>query len=343
MANEEKYRAPVTYDGIGPFPMTQMDEDGFMMEWSKYRYPHRKYQDAEALSVAPLAWNGEIAFLNGVEGYEDLWPAKFMQMRRRCQLPRNGDLKHPLYGNVFGHFAKFTPQYRANTDLNGCRVQFTFDQVLDPSRAQLDIVENNPLAGAKSAAAIVDAAITQLAAAPPARKQLFPSTIADVAIVTASQVQHLLGGPPLPVAALPSFPSADILKIADKVPFSEIVRQFDEFLREGIATYDEIEAKGQEIKARFDELTQTPELLLPENADVLIAAYSGQAETQRAAIDAQEKAARLVTFILDRNMTPMELAVYLYEDGQRASQLMDLNPLDGTEYLAGRQIRFLDL
>ncbi len=343
MANEEKYRAPVTYDGIGPFPMTQMDEDGFMMEWSKYKYPHRAIQDAEALSLAPLVWNGEIAFLNGVEGYEDLWPQKFMQMRRRCQLPRNGDLKHPLYGNVYGHFVKFTPRYKGNTDLNGCRVDFTYDQVRDPTRAQLDIVENNPLAGAKSAAAVIDGAMTALAAPPPVRKPLFDTGRIDTAIVITSQVQHIVAGPPLPVAALPSFPSADLLKIADKVPFSLLIRQFDEFLRAGIATYDEIEARGQEIKERFDELTATPELLLPENAEVLMAAYAGQADTQRAAIAAQENAARLVTFTLDRSMTPMELAVFLYEDTQRASELMDLNPLDGTEYASGREIRFLDL
>ena len=64
MADEAKYRAPVYYDGIGPFPITQWDESGFLMEWSKYRAPHRRYQDAEALSVAPLVITGKMSFID---------------------------------------------------------------------------------------------------------------------------------------------------------------------------------------------------------------------------------------------------------------------------------------
>lgn len=344
MAGEEKFRAPVTYDGIGPFPITQYDESGFMMDWSLYRFPHRRYHDAEALSVQPLTVNGQSPFFNGVEGYEDLWPAKFMQMRRRTQLPRGGYLRHPLYQNVWGIFQKWDPSYTAQT-LNGCTVNWTFTNTIDPAAAQIDIVEKNPLAGAKNNAAIVDAGVKQLAQPLPARKDIFnaaSSTAADV-VSTIAQVDSLIGTvqPPAPIT-FPVIPSPNILKIVQKPPFSEVLETFDRFLSDNRSNFDEIEAEALKIEARFKELEECPELLLPENADLFVAQQSARAEVAQAAIAAQEKAARIVTFQLDRHMTALELALFLYEDPYRADELMLLNPLDGTEYDPGAKIRFLD-
>jgi hypothetical protein len=341
--NEDKYRAPATFDGIGPFPITEWDEAGFLMDWSKYRFPHRRYQDVEALSVAPLVITGQIAFLNGVDGYEDLWPHKFMQMRRRCQLPRQGKYKHPLYGDVFGHFSRFDPQYRTST-LNGCIVQYTFEQDIDPAAGkQLDIVENNPLAGAKANAAAITGALGVLAAPKPSRRSIFSASSALDIVTTISQVDQLLqSSPPAPVT-LPSFPSAGLLAVANKFPpFTDLVEGFDIFLSDERNTFDDIAAEAASIQSRFQELASTPEMLLPENAEVLIAATQTQAQIQQAALAAQQKAAIVVEAELDRAMTPPEVAMLIYEDPGRADEIMRLNPLDGTEYSAGTKIRFLD-
>jgi len=343
VANEEKYRAPITYDGIGPFPITQWDESGFMMDWSEYRFPHRRYKDAEPLSVAPLLMNGDSPFLNGIEGYEDLWPFKFMQMRRRCQLPRGGNLRHPLYGNVWGHFTRWDPKYTAQT-LNGCTVNWTFSQDIDPAATQqLDLVERNPLAGAKANAAKIDAAVSQLAMPPVARKTGADFPIPADVIATIAQVDSLVGSiqPPAPIT-LPIVPSPNILKVAGQVPFSALIDSFDLFLRDARSNYDEIQAEADKIEARFKELEESPELLLPENADLFIAQQAARADVAQTALEAQEQAARIVSFILDRTCSPLELAMLLYEDPFRAQELVELNPLDGCEYPAGVEIRFLD-
>jgi hypothetical protein len=344
MADEEKFRRPVQYDGIGPFPMTSYDEQGFMMEWSKYRFPHKRYQDAEPLSVSPLIWSGEIAFLNGVEGYEDLWPFKFMQMRRRCQLPRNGYLRHPLYGDIFGHFSRFDPQYRTTT-LNGCMVQYTFEQVIDPNRNQVDIVNDNPLAGAKQNAAVVQAAVDQLAAPPAKRTNVITGeSVVDEVIVGIAQADSLLQSPPPAPIDFPTFPSAGIIAVANKLPpFTELVDGFDQFLTDQRNSFDDIAAEADRVNQRYDELLICPELLLPENAEVLLAATASQAEVQRAALEAQEKAARVVEMSIDRKMTAPEIALFLYEDPDRCDEIMRLNPLDLEEYPYGYTIRFLDL
>lgn len=343
MAGEEKYRTPVTYDGIGPFPLTQFDEQGFLMEWSDYRFPHRRYKDAEPMAVAPLTMNGSSPFYNGIEGYEDLWPQRFMQMRRRCQLPRGGYLRHMLYGNVWGHFTRWDPQYNA-TKLNGCDVAWTFSQDIDPGATQLDIVERNPMAGAKNSAAIVDAAVKQLAQPAPARKELFNtgSTAADV-IVTITQVDALIAtaSPPAPIT-FPVIPSPQIVKIAQRVPFQELVDTFDRFLSDQRNNYDEIAAEAEKVDARFQELEDAPEMLLAENADLFVANQSARAEVAKAAIEAQEKAARMVTFDNNVKRTALEMAMYLYEDPFRADEILRYNAIDGTEYPVGMEIRFLD-
>jgi len=342
MANEEKFRAPAYYDGIGPFPITQWDESGFLMEWSKYRAPHRRYQDAEALSIAPLVLTGEMAFINGVDGYENQWPQKFMQMRRRCQLPRNGYLRHQLYGEVYGHFSQFTPKYSTDV-LNGCRVQYVFEQVLDPNGKQLDIVENNPLAGAKSAAAAVDQAVAALAAPAPTRFNPIQGAIANV-FSQISQVENLLQTPVPPNPQIPQFPSRAIVNIAAKLPpFTELVASFEEFLQNEEATFDDIKAQADLVKARFAEILDTPELQLAENAEVLQSVTSVQADVVRAGLEAQERAARLIEYPIDRDMTPCEVSMILYEDPSRGDEIMRNNPFDGTQYPAGYVIRFLDL
>lgn len=342
MANEEKFRAPAYYDGIGPFPITQWDESGFLMEWSKYRAPHRRYQDAEALSVAPLVLTGEMAFINGVDGYENQWPQKFMQMRRRCQLPRNGYLRHQLYGEVYGHFSQFTPKYSTDV-LNGCRVQYVFEQVLDPNGKQLDIVENNPLAGAKSAAAAVDQAVAALAAPAPTRFNPIQGAIANV-FSQISQVENLLQTPVPPNPQIPQFPSRAIVNIAAKLPpFTELVASFEEFLQNEEATADDIKAEAERIKARFAEILDTPELQLAENSEVLQQVTGVQADVVRAGLEAQERSARLIEYSTDRNMTACEIAMILYEDPSRGDEIMRNNPYDGTQYPVGYTIRFLDL
>lgn len=342
MANEEKFRAPAYYDGIGPFPITQWDESGFLMEWSKYRAPHRRYQDAEALSVAPLVLTGEMAFINGVDGYENQWPQKFMQMRRRCQLPRNGYLRHQLYGEVYGHFSQFTPKYSTDV-LNGCRVQYVFEQVLDPNGKQLDIVENNPLAGAKSAAAAVDQAVAALAAPAPTRFNPIQGAIANV-FSQISQVENLLQTPVPPNPQIPQFPSRAIINIAAKLPpFTELVASFEEFLQNEEATADDIKAEAERIKARFAEILDTPELQLAENSEVLQQVTGVQADVVRAGLEAQERSARLIEYSTDRNMTACEIAMILYDDPSRGDEIMRNNPYDGTQYPVGYTIRFLDL
>ncbi len=344
MANEEKFRAPIFYEGIGPMPMTQYDESGFMMEWSTYRAPHRRYQDAEPLSVSPLVWSGEIPYLNGIEGYEDLWPQKFMQMRRRCQLPRPGPFKHPLYGNVYGIFKRFDPQYRTST-LNGCVVQYTFEQIIDPSGPQLDIVENNPLAGAKANAAAVQGAVETLSQPPPNRKNILGGTsIAAEVFTRIAQVDALLQSPPPAPITIPTFPSEGLLAVASKLPpFTELIEGFDNFLTDQRNSFDDIKAEGDRVVARFEELNACPEMLLPENAEVLSASIATQAQVQQAALEAQQKAAHLVTAKIDRVMTAAEVAMDIYEDPDRADEIMRLNPFDGDEYPAGYEIRFLDL
>lgn len=342
MANEEKFRAPAYYDGIGPFPITQWDESGFLMEWSKYRAPHRRYQDAEALSVAPLVLTGEMAFINGVDGYENQWPQKFMQMRRRCQLPRNGYLRHQLYGEVYGHFSQFTPKYSTDV-LNGCRVQYVFEQVLDPNGKQLDIVENNPLAGAKSAAAAVDQAVAALAAPAPTRFNPIQGAIANV-FSQISQVENLLQTPVPPNPQIPQFPSRAIVNIAAKLPpFTELVASFEEFLQNEEATADDIKAEAERIKERFAEILDTPELQLAENSGVLQQVTGVQADVVRAGLEAQERSARLIEYSTDRDMTACEIAMILYEDPSRGDEIMRNNPYDGTQYPVGCTIRFLDL
>ena len=342
MANEEKFRAPAYYDGIGPFPITQWDESGFLMEWSKYRAPHRRYQDAEALSVAPLVLTGEMAFINGVDGYENQWPQKFMQMRRRCQLARNGYLRHQLYGEVYGHFSQFTPKYSTDV-LNGCRVQYVFEQVLDPNGKQLDIVENNPLAGAKSAAAAVDQAVAALAAPAPTRFNPIQGAIANV-FSQISQVENLLQTPVPPNPQIPQFPSRAIVNIAAKLPpFTELVASFEEFLQNEEATADDIKAEAERIKARFAEILDTPELQLAENSEVLQQVTGVQADVVRAGLEAQERSARLIEYSTDRDMTACEIAMILYEDPSRGDEIMRNNPYDGTQYPVGCTIRFLDL
>jgi hypothetical protein len=342
MANEEKFRAPAYYDGIGPFPITQWDESGFLMEWSKYRAPHRRYQDAEALSIAPLVLTGEMAFINGVDGYENQWPQKFMQMRRRCQLPRNGYLRHQLYGEVYGHFSQFTPKYSTDV-LNGCRVQYVFEQVLDPNGKQLDIVENNPLAGAKSAAAAVDQAVAALAAPAPNRFNPIQGAIANV-FSQISQVENLLQTPVPPNPQIPQFPSRAIVNIAAKLPpFTELVASFEEFLQNEEATADDIKAEAERIKARFAEILDTPELQLAENSEVLQQVTGVQADVVRAGLEAQERSARLIEYSTDRDMTACEIAMILYEDPSRGDEIMRNNPYDGTQYPVGYTIRFLDL
>lgn len=342
MANEEKFRAPAYYDGIGPFPITQWDESGFLMEWSKYRAPHRRYQDAEALSVAPLVLTGEMAFINGVDGYENQWPQKFMQMRRRCQLPRNGYLRHQLYGEVYGHFSQFTPKYSTDV-LNGCRVQYVFEQVLDPNGKQLDIVENNPLAGAKSAAAAVDQAVAALAAPAPTRFNPIQGAIANV-FSQISQVENLLQTPVPPNPQIPQFPSRAIVNIAAKLPpFTELVASFEEFLQNEEATADDIKAEAERIKERFAEILDTPELQLAENSGVLQQVTGVQADVVRAGLEAQERSARLIEYSTDRDMTACEIAMILYEDPSRGDEIMRNNPYDGTQYPVGYTIRFLDL
>ena len=59
MANEERHRRPVTFDGIGPFPRSAWDESGFVMEWTSYKFPHRRYQASEGLAVTPLVVKGQ--------------------------------------------------------------------------------------------------------------------------------------------------------------------------------------------------------------------------------------------------------------------------------------------
>jgi len=342
MADENKYRAPAYYDGIGPFPITQWDESGFLMEWSKYRSPHRRYQDAEALSVAPLVITGEMAFVNGVDGYENQWPQKFMQMRRRCQLPRNGYLRTQLYGEVYGHFSQFSPKYTTDV-LNGCKVQYVFEQVLDPNGKQLDIVESNPLAGAKSAAAAVDQAVAALAAPAPTRFNPIQGAIANV-LSQISQVENLLQTPVPPNPQIPQFPSRAIVNIAAKLPpFTELVASFEEFLRNEEATADDIKAEAERVKARFAEILDTPELQLADNAEVLQQVTGVQADVVRAGLEAQERSARLIEYFTDRDMTACEIAMELYQDASRADEIMRNNPLDGTQYPAGSRVRFLDL
>lgn len=341
MAGEEKFRPPIQFDGIGPFPVTKLSETGFMMEWDRRKYPHRRYQDVRDLSVSPLMQDGESAFLNGIEGFEDLWPMKFMQMRRRCQLPRPGFLRHWLYGPVWGFFSKWDPVYTTQT-LNGCMVSWTFEQISEDKKDQLDIVNRNPLAGAKNSAGVIDAALGKLAAPPPSRNSLFRSNTDLVVVATISTVEHLLNAPPVPIT-FPQFPSKSIVGLFSKLPpFTELVDAFDRFISDQVNTFDQIEAETQRIQARYDEVLAAPELLLPENYQLLQEVYSGKAAIGRAGIEAQQSSARMVEFITSKAMTPCEIANDLYEDPNRADEVMKYNPLDGTEYKALAKIRFLD-
>ncbi len=341
MAGEEKFRAPIQFDGIGPFPVTTLEESGFMMEYDRRRYPHRRYQDIRELAVTPLVQTGESPFLNGIEGFEDLWPQKFMQMRRRCQLPRPGYLRHWLYGNVKGIFSRWDPQYTTQT-LNGCIVRWTFEQISEDKKEQLDIVNNNPLAGAKASAAVLDSALATLAAPPPARKSIFGNSTDLVVVATISTAQNLIAAPPAPIT-FPQFPSKTIAALFAKLPpFIELVDAFDRFISDQRNTFDQIAAEALRVQARYDEVLATPELLLPENAELMQEIISGKAAIGRAAIQAQESAAHMVTYQTRARMTPCEVAQEIYEDPGRGDEIMRYNPLDGSEYPAQTEIRFLD-
>jgi len=343
MANEERHRRPVTFDGIGPFPMSAWDESGFVMEWTSYKFPHRRYQASEGLAVTPLVVKGQIYFLNGIEGYEDLWPITFMQMRRRCQLARQGRLLLPLVGEVFGHFAQFDPQYSVDM-LNGCVVNFMFVQDMEEGAQQLDIVEKNPLAGAKANAAIVDGAVAKLGAPPPNRYDAIDGGGLAVDIyMRVLQVDAILASPPPSPPSLPAFPSKGMLGVLRKTPpFVELVQSFQDFLDSEQATFDEIRAETDRVKARYDELIETPEMLLVENAEVRFAAIESKAQIEQAGEAAQAKSARLISASFSKAMSAPEIAHALYDDPSRGDEIARYNPTMREEYEADRIIYFLD-
>jgi hypothetical protein len=342
MANEERYRAPIYFDGIGPFPMSAWDESGYIMEWTSYKFPHRRYQASEGLSVSSLNVTGQIYFLNGIDGYEDLWPITFMQMRRRLQLSRQGKLKLPVLGEINGHFTKWDVQYSVDT-LNGCTVNFAFVQDMEEGLTQNDIVERNPLAGAKANAAILDGAVAKLAAAPPKRFDVINGDLAVDVFMRVQQVDALLASPPPAPPSLPSFPSRGMLGVLQKTPpFVELVQEFDSWLQSEEATFDQIRAETDRIKLRFDDLLATQEMLFSDNADVMVAAVGAKAQIEEAGQDAQAKSARLISAVFDRAMSAAEIAHALYGDASRAEEIMKYNPTMRDEYPSSTRINFLD-
>jgi hypothetical protein len=311
VGNEDKYRASVYYDGIGPLPMTQWTESGYMMVWSNYPFSHRNFQDTIPQAVAPLSWSGEIPFLNGIEGYEDLWPDKFMQMRRRNQLGRNGKLHHCLYGDVYGHFEQFTPRYSTQT-ANGCMVDFVFVQVTDPQAKTFETTQWNRIASAKTAAALVDAGLA------------------------------VLGKVPGPLDDFAK-PSAGLLKVLTKNSVFDAVSKLEAFIQEGKQSVADVQAQLQYVQDQVNEIISLPEMLLSANSDMLDMLYKTQADLITGSKQNLEGQAQSITFEVDRTMTAVELSHRLYEDPDRADEIWQFNPTEGPEWKKGQLLRVLDL
>lgn len=311
MGNESKYRAPAYYDGIGPLPMTQWTEEGYLMDWSDYRFTHRNFQDSIALSIAPLQWSGEMVFLNGIEGFENLWPDKFMQMRRRLQLPRNANFTHCLYGDVFGHFTQFRPRYSAQTT-NGTIVDFTFVQVFAQKDKTFQTTQWNRLQSAKDSAAAVDAGLA------------------------------LLSKEPGPLDDFPK-PSLALRSVMQQIPLLDRVTQFETFLNEKKQLITDIEAEVAAVGARFDEVLALPELLLTTNADIMEMCLKSKADVAEGAKQKAEGSAQIIVFEVDRTLTAPEICQRLYEDPDRTEEFFALNPTPSAEWKKGELLRALDV
>ena len=310
MAGELKQLLPATYDGIGPFPMQHHRESGDIMRRSRYEFPHRDDQDQEPQGVSPLIWSGELLFLNGIEGYTDLWPKKFMEMKRRLKKEELAYLEHPLYGPTWGYFQTFEPSYTKD-ELNGCRVSVTFHRCAEdepaPSPRSFDAIT-----AAKEQAALADAGLKLLSE---------PPTVADE-----------------------PGPSAELILVMEEAPLAEQLEEFEDFLSLEPLTVDTIAGATNRLRDHIATILLIEELQDARNSEVRQALIAAGAALTQAASEAQAGAAEIITLPpLEWAMGPLEIAVELYGTADRAPDVTRLNPTELFEYPRGATLKVMDL
>lgn len=306
--------ASVFYDGIGPLPMAMHSEEGDIMRRFNYEFPHRNDQDQEPGAVTSLVWSGEMLFLNGVEGYQNLWPQTFMRMKRRVRQPELGYLEHPLYGPVWGAFESFTASYTVQ-ERNGCRVRFVYRRYAEDQPTQ-NWRSFDDFTVAASQAALADAGLQALAVPPVYQDGAAPS--AKLVLLQATQ---------------PSLAA----QVAD----------FQSKLTQTAMTADAIAGELNRFRELVNERLAVPELQLLLNAELRTNILAVNAALTRAAADAQAAAARIINFpVSDLSAGPLgalDLAAKLYGDVTRAPEILALNPTELFEYPLNVVLRVADI
>ena len=297
------------YDSIGPVPFTTMQEDGNIMRYSTYEYPHRALQDAIPQEYDKLIVSGELAFINGLEDYLNLWPDLFLRFRARLRRPELAHLQHPLYGEVWGFFSQWRVQYNVR-ELNGCRVSFVFEEVSEDARVRPDALRND-IAKAISYGQVADAGLQMLASP---GVTLFLNTVPPPSLqITRFQATYSLANQATAFAAY--IEGADLIATA-------IQQQADQIL--GIASI----------------ALAAPELQLPVNYQVRNAIVQYQSAIQAAADTAKATAGQIVFLApLPFPLSALEIAQRLYADPTKAVSIYQLNPISMFEYPRGEVLR----
>lgn len=296
---------PLSYDGIGPVPMTTLQEENNIGRWSTYKYPHRDLQDATAQGVDPLIVSGELAFLNGIEDYLNLWPDLFLRFRARLKRPELAHLQHPLYGEVWGFFSQWRVAYNVR-ELNGCRVSYVFEEVAEDDKTRPDLIQDE-IAKATAFAQYADAGVEQLANPPMA------SFRRDV-----------------------PQPSPQITAAYQAVPMATTFSGFSSYLQQADLIATSIQQQADTVKAQAALVLEAPELAQAANYQVRDAIVQYQAAVQASA-DAAKATAGTIQYLapLPFPLSPLEVSLRIYGDQSRATEIYQLNPISDFEYPKG--------
>lgn len=300
---------PIFYDGIGPVPFTSLSEDGNITRYSTYEYPHRPLQDAVSQEYDKLIVSGELAFINGLEGYLNLWPDLFVRFRKRLKQPELANFQHPLTGEIWGFFSQWKVNYNVR-ELNGCRVQFVFEEVAEDDRTRPDYVRDSIMRAAEEAQ-FADAAVQKLAS--PANYK----TRADV-----------------------TQPSKAILAFSTGPSFSTRFSSFASYIQGADLIATAIQQQADQILAYTQSVLRAPELILPSNYLVRNSMVAFASAVQESA-DAAKAAAGSIQILapLPFPLSPIEVAQRIYADPSRASEIYQLNPISMFEYPTGYKLR----
>lgn len=117
------------FETIGPLHVTRWEESGNVQEIARFHLPQVDQQVAQPVGVSAQIIRGEMVFLTSL-GDPDLYPSKYVQMRKATRVPEPRILRHPIDGEIMGYMTEFNPIWDIEVT-NGCRVNFQFERIAD--------------------------------------------------------------------------------------------------------------------------------------------------------------------------------------------------------------------